>query len=126
MGDLRVTRWYGWLMALFILPLGFITGGTGFLTVVAVLMMTGISAGLFLIPLNAALQSESDHTKLGKTIATQNFIDYLAMLFGAGFVLVLSQVGLTAAHIFIALAVLLTFVVFGLRIPPRTAGINPG
>ena len=33
---------------------------------------SGLVAGLFLIPLNAALQAESHKDKLGKTIATQN------------------------------------------------------
>jgi MFS transporter, LPLT family, lysophospholipid transporter len=124
-GDLRWTRGYGWMMALFILPMGFVTGGTRFLIVVAVLMLSGISAGLFLIPLNAALQAESDHAKLGKTIATQNFIDYLAMLIGAGFVLALSHSGLTAAQIFIALAGVLVLVVFALRIPPLAPATAP-
>lgn len=118
-GDLRGARGYGWLMALFIFPLGFLAGGAGLWVVSGALLLSGVSAGLFLIPFNAALQHESDQSKLGKTIATQNFVDYLAMLVGAAFVWGLAHAHLTAAQIFIALAaVLAVAVAVGLRIPP--------
>jgi len=117
LGDLRGTRWYGWLMALFLLPLGFVSGSAGLHWVIAALLVTGASAGLFLIPLNAALQAESDPAKLGKTIATQNFVDYCSMLIGAGFVSALSSMNLTAGQIFVALAVLVAGAVSLLKMP---------
>lgn len=116
-GDLRGTRWYGWLMAMFILPLGFLTGTHGLWPIIGALLLSGIGAGLFLIPINAALQHESDHTHLGKTIATQNFVDYSAMLVGAGMVMGLSKAGMTASQIFIVLATVISILVAFLKIP---------
>ncbi|MFF2447069.1 lysophospholipid transporter LplT [Neobacillus sp. NPDC058068] len=48
-----------------------------------VLLALGVFAGLFIIPLNATLQEEGSGTLgVGKTIAVQNFVDNLTMLFG--------------------------------------------
>ena len=126
-GDLRAVRRNGVGLALgvallacveFVPALG--TGG-GRAVVIAILIVTGIMAGLFLVPLNATLQAESDPARLGKTIACQNFVDHLGMSLGAAFVLVAAKSGLGTSGIFLALAVALGLILVGLRVPPRPA-----
>lgn len=116
-GDLTWTRRYGFLMAVCILMLGILGGHWGLALVIAALVISGIFAGLLIVPLNAALQHESDHTKLGKTISIQNFVDYLAMLVGAAFLGVLTHFGFTPAQVFIALPIALGLIALALRMP---------
>ncbi len=116
-GDLSWTRRYGFFMAVCILLLGMLGGHWGLVVVCAALVAAGVFAGLLIVPLNAALQHESDPAKLGKTISIQNFIDYLAMLIGAGFLAGLTKFNLTPAQVFIALPVALGLIAFALRIP---------
>ena len=116
-GDLRRIHIYGWLIAVFVLPLGFMHHGSSTVLAAGLLAMVGLAAGLFLIPLNATLQHETDPTKLGKTIAIQNFVDYVAMLVGAGFVLAMSKLGLTSGGVFIALAATIALAASFLKIP---------
>jgi LPLT family lysophospholipid transporter-like MFS transporter len=132
-GDLRATRRYGIGLAVFVTALGvsgFIPAllamkvqipvlGPQVLPIVLLLIGAGILAGVFLIPLNAALQAESDPEKLGKTIATQNFLENLAMSCGGALVLVATKSGATAPHIFLGLAALLVLAITFLRFPPR-------
>ncbi len=130
-GDLRRTRLYSILIAIFIVPLAFINTGASFILITLVLAIIGVFAGMFLIPLNASLQHESDHSKLGKTIAVQNFVDYLAMLIGAGFVMGATKLHgslgplsekITASHfVFLCLSIGLVFLTFLLRIPKLEA-----
>ncbi|MCW5556788.1 MAG: hypothetical protein KIT22_02945 [Verrucomicrobiae bacterium] len=94
-------------MALVVLPM-----------VMGVLVGAGIAAGFFLIPLNAALQSESDPQRLGKTIAVQNLGDNLGMILAGLIVLGCTKAGLSASQVFLVLAVLTAGVVGWLRIPP--------
>jgi LPLT family lysophospholipid transporter-like MFS transporter len=123
-GELGWVRRYGFLMAASILALGVIGGEAGLVIAVALLVVAGLAAGLLLIPLNAALQHEGDHTRLGKTIAVQNFVDYFAMLLGAGFLQLLSVFNLTPGQVFIALAAALTVLALALRVS-RPATIAP-
>jgi LPLT family lysophospholipid transporter-like MFS transporter len=116
-GDLRGTSRYGWLMAGCIALMGMIKFGTPHYLVVAILILAGTFAGLFLIPLNAGLQSESDHTKLGKTIAVQNLVDNLAMIIGGAGVSLAAHFGSTAPVNFLFLAALAATVVTFLRMP---------
>ncbi len=80
----------------------------------------------FLIPLNAALQAESDSTKLGKTIAVQNLVDNIGMLLAGGLVsaCVASErmvgVKISAGQVFFVLAGLVLLVLLWLRFPKRT------
>jgi MFS transporter, LPLT family, lysophospholipid transporter len=85
------------------------------------LAASGAFAGLFLIPLNAALQAESDQSKLGKTIAAQNFVDNFGMVFGGLFVLGAAHAGLNASGVFLQLALLIALLVACLRVPPAPA-----
>lgn len=127
-GDLRKTRLYAMLIAIFIVPMAFINAGASFIMITLVLAVIGIFAGMFLIPLNASLQHESDHRTLGKTIAVQNFVDYLAMLIGAGFVMGCTRLHanlgtlsekISSSHlVFLALAITMVLLTFLLRIPP--------
>lgn len=127
-GDLRRVPHYAWLMAASVLALGLAGGSLGLAIAVILLFCAGGFAGLLLIPLNAALQHEGDRTQLGKTIAIQNFIDYLAMLIGAGFLQLLSGLALTPGQIFAALSVTLGLFAGALRFgrsPNRSAASSP-
>jgi LPLT family lysophospholipid transporter-like MFS transporter len=87
--------------------------------VVFLLIATGFVAGLFLIPLNAALQAESDPDKLGKTIATQNFTDNCGMIFAGLYCFACVKMHLSASQVFLGLALILAAIVAWLRIPQR-------
>ncbi len=95
--------------------------GGGRWKVAFMLIGTGVLAGLFLIPLNAALQSESDQGKLGKTIATQNFVDNLGQLAAGMMVYSGVRAGLDASGIFLFLSAVLALVVTVLKVPPASA-----
>lgn len=122
-GDLHATRRYGWMLAAGIALLGSI----GWLMAhglthvgtwsAAILILTGLVAGLFLIPLNAALQAESHKDKLGKTIATQNGIENLSMLGGSLLAYIDVKVGFNPSELLLALAAFAAIVVIWLRIP---------
>ncbi len=116
-GDLRRTRAYGVGLALLVAILSTLTARY---LIVSFLILTGISAGLFLIPLNAALQAESPASKLGKTIAVQNFLENLAMSIG-GLVVVLCTTRLSASAptVFMGLAAFVIVAVLWLRFPDR-------
>ena len=143
--DLRHTRGFGLLLAGMLLavfaiePLGLQHIGQHMITqlkpdgttvtvlavlpvVMALLVGAGLAAGLFLIPLNASLQAESDPTKLGKTIAVQNLFDNLGMMLAGLLVFVCVKVHLSASHVFIALAVLVVAVIAWLKFPVLVKG----
>jgi len=88
---------------------------------VIILVLTGLFAGLFLIPLNAALQDESHKDKLGKTIATQNGFENLAMLAGSGIALIDVRMGFDPSQMFLGLAVFTGLVAIWLSIPARSS-----
>lgn len=92
--------------------------------VALVLCLTGALAGLFLIPLNAALQSECDSARLGKTIAAQNFVDNMGMVGTGTLVFLGNRAGFNASAIFLVFAALLAVVVTALRMPPRAPSAN--
>jgi LPLT family lysophospholipid transporter-like MFS transporter len=95
------------------------------LPVIALLIGTGIAAGFFLIPLNAALQAESDPDKLGKTIAVQNLVDNLGMVIASLLCLMSVQVGISASGVFLVLAVVTAAIVALLKIPPSNIHPTP-
>jgi LPLT family lysophospholipid transporter-like MFS transporter len=104
LGELGWARRYGVLMAGGILALGLLGGKFGLFLPICALLITGLFAGLLIVPLNAALQAETDHTRLGKTVAVQNFCDYLGMLAGAGFLGGLLHFHLDPMGMFVALS----------------------
>jgi LPLT family lysophospholipid transporter-like MFS transporter len=133
-GDLRGTQRYGFALA-GLLALLWSVESFGFwrspvvalgplhlvVPVVVLLVVAGLAAGLFLIPLNAALQAESHPDKLGKTIAVQNLFDNLGMLFAGVFVFASVKAGLSASGVFLGLAVITAALVGWLRLPARPA-----
>ena len=95
------------------------------LPVLGLLIGTGIAAGFFLIPLNAALQAESDPDKLGKTIAVQNLVDNVGMVGASLLCLVSVQVGISASGVFLVLAAVTGGIVALLRIPETARPTAP-
>jgi LPLT family lysophospholipid transporter-like MFS transporter len=126
-GDLRASRRYGWLLAAGIAVLG----GIGWLLgaglnypmtlTISVLTLTGLMAGLFLIPLNAALQAESHKETLGKTIATQNGFENLAMLSGSLIAYMNVKNGFNPSELLLVLAAFVAIVVIWLKIPRKNS-----
>jgi LPLT family lysophospholipid transporter-like MFS transporter len=126
-GDLRATRRYGWLLAAGVAALGSIGWlvGAGLnypLTLsILVLTLTGLMAGLFLIPLNAALQAESHKDTLGKTIATQNGFENLAMLCGSLIAYLNVKNGFNPSELLLVLAAFVAIVAAWLKIPEKSS-----
>ena len=89
--------------------------------VVLLLIAAGVAAGLFLIPLNAALQAESDPDKLGKTIAVQNLGDNLGMCLAGAYVFTSVQAGLSSSGVFLGLALGVAAIMLWLRFRDRSA-----
>jgi len=102
-------------LAASVLGLGLLGGASGLAVVITVLVSAGLFSGLLLVPLNAALQSETNPAHLGKTIAIQNFVDYCAMLAGAGFLGILTGAGCGPKATFVALAIALALLAIALR-----------
>ena len=131
-GDLRRTQAYGFALA-GMLALLYSVNLFGFwrspvvqlgplhlvVPVVLLLIATGVAAGLFLIPLNAALQAESNPDKLGKTIAVQNLFDNLGMLLAGTYVFASVKAGLSPSGVFLGLALGVTALVSWLRLAGR-------
>jgi LPLT family lysophospholipid transporter-like MFS transporter len=90
--------------------------------VMGLLIGSGFAAGLFLIPLNASLQAESDPNKLGKTIAVQNFCDNLGMVIAGLLVFVCVKAHLSASQVFLVLAVMVAGVLGWLKFPALVKG----
>lgn len=67
--------------------------------------LAGVFAGLFLIPINAALQAETDPAKMGKTIAVQNLFDNLGMCLALVYLYVGNLLGVSLSGIFLGLAI---------------------
>ncbi len=126
-GDLSWARRYGWALAAAVFALGLVGGRPGLALLVGVLLAAGLFAGLLLVPLNAALQAEANPAHLGKTIAILNFVDYCAMLVGAGFVGALTAAGAGPKGFFVALGVALGLLALALKFgrPGPVAGAAP-
>lgn len=142
-GDLGWTRRYGWMLVGTLALIGTVEMvpllrqavpvGSGFQLfpwVMGLLALAGAIAGLFLIPLNAALQAETDSGKLGKTIAIQNFVDNVGMILAALMVGVCAKseqivgVRVSAGQVFFVLAGLVLLALLWLRIPKRTPAVD--
>lgn len=127
-GDLRRTRLYGLALAGMLALLSTVNSFAFWRTpvvhfgplllvvpVVLLLIAAGVTAGLFLIPLNAALQAESDESKLGKTIAVQNLGDNLGMCLAGTYVFISVKAGLSSSGVFLGLALGVISVALWLR-----------
>jgi LPLT family lysophospholipid transporter-like MFS transporter len=124
-GNLQWTRRYAYSMAALIYVSGIVDFllDAGFLAarwpVAILLILCGGMAGLFLVPLNAALQSECDQARLGKTVAAQNFVDNIGMLAASGLVFMGVKGGLSSSGVFICLSICLALVAMALKMPPK-------
>ncbi len=96
-------------------PLATSLGGLGafqFLTapgsmrIVLDLVLIGLFAGLFIVPLFALVQSRTDRSELSRVIAGNNILNALFMVVSAGLGLGLTALGLTIPQIFLSVAVL--------------------
>ena len=73
---------------------------------VAVLVM-GLSAGLFVVPLDAWIQWRAPRERLGEVLAAASFLSWVGVLLAAGLVHVMANVaGLTPRHGFMLMGVL--------------------
>ncbi len=99
--DLTRARALGWALALTVLAL---PAASSLPLAITLLALVGVVGGLFLIPLNAALQAESDPAHLGRTVAAQNFVENTAMVAAGGAAWILLGAGLTPAGLFVPLA----------------------
>jgi LPLT family lysophospholipid transporter-like MFS transporter len=123
LGELHWTRRYGLMLAAAIAAIAstkyMIQSGLQHPrpVVISLLIIAGVFAGLFLIPLNAALQSEAHQGKLGKTIATQNLLENTAMLCGSAFAYINVTIGFDPTQLFLALAGLVVVVASALGFP---------
>lgn len=123
-GDLSFTRIYGWMMGAFVALLSLFSQNSPMILIIGVLVLAGIAGGLFLIPLNASLQWESQPQKRGKTIATLNFFDNLAMLIGGGLILLILNFGANPKVVFLFEGILIVVAVAFLKIPQMKPDLN--
>jgi MFS transporter, LPLT family, lysophospholipid transporter len=114
-GDLSWTRRYALLLAAGLAGLGLLGGTFGLAPVVLVLVVTGAAAGLLVVPFNAALQSETDPARLGKTVSIQNFTDYIGIGAGAAYLSFLSRHGLRPGQELVVLGITVTLITLALR-----------
>jgi MFS transporter, LPLT family, lysophospholipid transporter len=128
-GDLTWARRYALLLGAGLVILGILGGRGGLLPVVLVLVATGAAAGLLVVPFNAALQSETDPERLGKTVSIQNCTDYVGIAAGSAYLALLARGRLTPNQELAALGITvgLAALLMGFRPrPPQTLGSQPG
>lgn len=88
------------------LALGAFLAAPGTTRIVVDLLLMGLSAGLFIVPLFALVQSRSERSELSRTIAGNNILNALFMVLAAGFGLLLTARHFTIPQIFLATAAL--------------------
>lgn len=130
-GDLSWARRYAFLMAAGLAGLGLLGGHFGLVPVVLALVVTGAAAGLLIVPFNAALQSETDPAKLGKTVSIQNCTDYVGIAVGAAYLSFLSRMELNPNQDMMVLGatvavITLGFGVLNRALDPQATGSQPG
>ncbi len=130
-GDLSWARRYAFLMAAGLAGLGLLGGHFGLALVVLVLVVTGAAAGLLIVPFNAALQSETDPAKLGKTVSIQNCTDYVGIAVGAAYLALLSRMDLNPNQDMMVLGATVAAITLGLGVlnralEPQASGSQPG
>jgi acyl-[acyl-carrier-protein]-phospholipid O-acyltransferase/long-chain-fatty-acid--[acyl-carrier-protein] ligase len=77
----------------------------------ALLLLLGVSAGFFIVPLNAFLQQKSGAEEKGRLIATANFMNTCGMLLAAGTLSLLGACFKIPADIIIAIFGVVSFLV---------------
>jgi LPLT family lysophospholipid transporter-like MFS transporter len=127
--DLRRARLAGYLLGVAILILALVSNVWG---ARLVLVIVGIAGGLFVVPINAALQ-EIGHRTIGSggAVAIQSFFENLAMLMAVGiwtFAASIQASPVTAIAI-LGVAVVVATLLVAWRLPqpePRIPGDTPG
>jgi LPLT family lysophospholipid transporter-like MFS transporter len=130
-GDLTRARRYAFLLAAGLAGLGLLGGNFGLTLVVLVLIVTGAAAGLLVVPFNAALQSETDQSRLGKTVSIQNCTDYIGIAAGAAYLAFLSRLDLDPNGDLVVLGITVAIITLGLGMlakgrAPQASGVQPG
>ena len=73
----------------------------------AIVLVLGLSAGFFVVPLNSFIQFRTPPNIMGKVLATKNFLDFVGVLLAAALMFVFSQVfHLTPGQGFLAIGLL--------------------
>lgn len=78
----------------------------GSVRIVLDLILIGLFAGLFIVPLFALVQSRADRSELSRVIAGNNILNALFMVVSAGLGLGLTALGFTIPQIFLSVAIL--------------------
>ncbi len=78
----------------------------GSIHIVIDLILIGLFAGLYIVPLFALVQSRTDRSELSRVIAGNNILNALFMVVSAGLGLGLTALGFSVPQIFLAVAVL--------------------
>jgi LPLT family lysophospholipid transporter-like MFS transporter len=115
-GDLSWARRYGLIMAAGFIGLGLLGGHHGLALVVLVLIATGAAAGLLIVPVNAALQAESNPATLGKTVSIQNFADYVGIAVGAAYLAFLTRQNFNPHQSLMVLGATVALITIALRV----------
>jgi LPLT family lysophospholipid transporter-like MFS transporter len=124
-GDLSWSRRYAFMMAAGLGCLGLLGGKLGLVPPVLILVGTGAAAGLLIVPLNAALQSESDPTRLGKTVSVQNFTDYIGIAAGAAYLSFLTRFNLRPNQDLVILGVTVALFTLAVGFPRASRRSTP-
>ena len=86
------------------------------------LLLIGIAGGMFIVPINAALQ-EIGHTSIGsgRAVAIQNFFQNLAMLLTVGLYTGAAAVGISLFAIIMTLGVtvLISILLVSIQLPDK-------
>ncbi|MBO9664366.1 MFS transporter [Dokdonella sp.] len=88
------------------LGLGAFMLAPGHWRIVLDLVLIGVFAGLFIVPLFALVQSRSERSELSRVIAGNNILNALFMVLAAGLGLGLTALGFTIPQIFLTVALL--------------------
>jgi LPLT family lysophospholipid transporter-like MFS transporter len=124
-GDLSKQWLYALGLAGGVALLGVLPGSAGFYVIVPALCLSGVMAGLLVVPFNAALQNETDHSALGKTIAVQNVVDYAGMLLGAGLLGAMTKLDWSAHTCFLGLAGVIVLLTLGMKLSAKAGDGAP-
>jgi acyl-[acyl-carrier-protein]-phospholipid O-acyltransferase/long-chain-fatty-acid--[acyl-carrier-protein] ligase len=89
----------------------FLSNASSVVSVLVLLAAIGFSGGLFIVPLNVALQFHSSHTRRGRVLATTNFLNMLGVVLASGVICVFhSFLGFSAGTILITEGLLTLFI----------------
>ncbi len=116
---LRRIRFAGYIMAIFI---GLLSFTHSLLPARAVLFFIGMAGGIFIVPLNAALQEIGQMSiGSGSAVALQNFFQNFAQLLavGAYTLAAAGHIGPVAAMLTLGVIVFISTFLIALRLPPK-------